>query len=645
MRIFVLVLVLLTSMLQAQPFNKGVNLTNWFQANAAQQIPFNRFDRSDFEHIKQLGCDVIRLPINLHNMTSGAPAYQLDPLFLSFLDQAVDWAEELNLHLILDNHSFDPSSATSPDINNVLVPVWTQMAQHFKNRSALILYEVLNEPHGINDNVWNDIQQQVIDAIRSVDSVHTIVVGPAGWNSYNNLSLMPQYADSNLLYTFHFYEPFVFTHQGASWVEPSMVSLAGVPFPYIASRMPECPPDLQGTWINDALNDYPNQGTIGAVREKIDIAAQFKNERQVNLFCGEFGVYMLNSPETDRVFWYQIVRSYFEDKGIPWTAWDYQGGFGLFKKYSNELFDYDLNVDLLQALGLNVPPQKNFVKRPDSTGFWLYHNGFPKNIYPSGQGSSGTLEFYHDKAENDRCLFWRDAAQYSVIDFDFRPNKDLSQLLADDYVLDLWYRGSATSGRLEVRFVDTKTDANDHPWRMAFTLQSPEVNWDGEWHNVRIPLQQFKETGSWDNGWFNPQGKFDWTDVDRFQIVAEYHDLTGQQYWFDDIQISPLAVGIKSTSKSVTRNFDLLSNYPNPFNNQTRINFSIKQQERVWLKIADINGRWVCTLINGNVRKAGRHQVLWNGKDNLGQPVSTGVYFVILNTGTQRLVHKLLLVR
>src|SRR5687768_792510 len=105
------------------PFKKGVNLTNWFQAKSASEIHFTRFTRQDMEQIKSLGCDAIRLPINLHAMTSGEPDYIPHPLFLSFLDQVVSWAEELNLHLILDNHTFDPTTNTSPDIGPVLVKV------------------------------------------------------------------------------------------------------------------------------------------------------------------------------------------------------------------------------------------------------------------------------------------------------------------------------------------------------------------------------------------------------------------------------------------------------------------------------------------------------------------------------------------
>ena len=244
--VIVLILIIVSSVpcftvAQQAPFSRGVKLTGWFQADGVRQIQFNRYTRKDFENIKSLACDVIRLPINLHYMTGGQPDYRIDPLFFEFLDQAVTWAQELNLFLILDNHTFDPAANTDPNIGSILEKVWLQMASHYRDRSQYILYEILNEPHGIADPLWNTIQQNVISKIRSVDTRHMIVVGPAGWNSYNNLANLPRYSDANLLYTFHFYDPFLFTHQGATWVDPSMAPLAGVPFPYRADSMPPLP--------------------------------------------------------------------------------------------------------------------------------------------------------------------------------------------------------------------------------------------------------------------------------------------------------------------------------------------------------------------------------------------------------------------
>lgn len=523
------------------PFHRGVNLTSWLQVGSARQIQFTQFTRQDLVNIKSLGCDVIRLPINLHYMTSGAPDYTVDPLFFYFLDQIVDWCEGLELHLILDNHTFDVDANTDVNIDKVLVPVWSQMAEHYQGRSTYLYYEVLNEPHGIADARWGQIQQQVINAIRAVDRVHTIVVTGAGWGSYNNLKFLPVYRDNNLIYTFHFYDPFMFTHQGASWTNPSMVPLAGVPFPYGAGPMPVCPPGLKGTWIESSLKSYVTDGTVKRVKELIDVAVKFRDEWQVPVFCGEFGVYRLNSNHDQRVYWYERVRSYLQEKKIAWTIWDYEGGFGLFEKGTNEQFEHDLNIPMVQALGLNPPAQTPFVPTPQRTGFDIYTDYMAENVRNASYTGHGTLDFYCDiaPAVGAYCIRGTGFDRYNAIGFDFRPDKDLTLLVQKGGTLDLWIRGDTPGSRIEVRFIDTKTnDPRDHPWRMGMAIDQKSVVWDGQWHHVQIPLRSFVERGSWDNTWFNQQGLFDWSAIDRFEIVSEYHDFVGMQFWFDDIRVT-----------------------------------------------------------------------------------------------------------
>ncbi|MBK7872753.1 MAG: cellulase family glycosylhydrolase [Saprospiraceae bacterium] len=574
LRILILLLIVISSFLklrsQEVPFHKGINLTNWFQAANARQIQFTKYTKKDFEQIKSLGCDVIRLPINLHFMTNGAPNYNIDPLFYTFLDQVIDWAEELNIHLILDNHTFDPAANTDPNVGIILEKVWKQVASYYKDRSNYIYYEVLNEPHGISDAQWNAIQQSVVNAIRTVDTKHTIIIGPAGWNSYHNLALMPQYNDDNLIYTFHFYDPFVFTHQGATWGEPSMGPLAEVPFPYQVNEMPVFPSSLRGTWVESAFNNYANEGTVSKVKELIDIAVQFKESRNVSIFCGEFGVYIPNSNNEDRVFWYDIVRKYLEEKGIAWTSWDYHGGFGLYNENGNDLFDHDLNVPLLQALGMNAPPQTEFILKPDSIGFPIYTDYIESKIFESSY-SSGTLDFYSQTQPNngEYCLYWGGAEQYNIIGFDFKPNKDLSYLLNNNYALDFWIRGDSPGKTFDIRFVDSKTnDPGDHPWRARVTINESLAKWDNQWHHIRIPLKNFTEQGSWDNNnWYNPQGKFDWKAIDRLEIVAEQSALQNVKFWFDHIQISSDAT---TPVENLEYDIDVII-YPNPAKDYLRI--------------------------------------------------------------------------
>lgn len=610
---------------QDLPFHRGVNLTNWFQTSGPREIQFSKFTKKDFENIKSLGANVIRLPINLHAMTSGAPTYTLDPLFLYFLDQVVTWAEELQLHLILDNHTFDPAQPTDTTIGDVLVPVWTQMATHYAEKYRNLYYEVLNEPHGITDAKWNEIQQQVITAIRSVDTIHTIIVGASNWNSYNNLANLPDYNDTKLIYTFHFYDPFVFTHQGAGWTDPPMDSLAGVPFPYDAQRMPSCPPSLRGTWVETALQYYHMEGTVAKIKERLNIAIQFRNNRNVPVYCGEFGVLMTNSPEDDRVLWYNEVRQYLEANNIPWTIWDYQGGFGLFEKNSNELFEHDLNVPLLEALGFSVPPQTPYVLQPDSAAIVLYTDYIGEKI-TNNSYVTGTLDFYNTTTpqSGNYCLYWNGAQQYQSISLDFKPNKDLSYLKENNYGLDLWVRGTGTAMSVDVRFVDSKISNEDHPWRMRFVLTPEMVAFNAGWQHIHIPLTSFVEHGAWDNNtWYTPQGLFDWSDVDKFEIVAEYGNLPQTHLWFDDIGIVvPSANSIPEHQQP--QMYAFLPAYPNPFNPTTTLEFSLSGTSSVTLSVFDALGRSVATLVDGTLNE-GTHKVCFDG-----EAYASGIYYARL---------------
>lgn len=626
------------SSIKQAPFSTGVNLTNWFQAESPASINFTKYTKQDFENIKSLGADVIRLPINLHSMVGASPEYPLDSLFLFFLDQVVDWAEEVDIHLILDNHTFSPTDDTDPNIGRILVPVWTQLAEHYTDRSELIHYEVLNEPHGISNEDWNAIQLSVVNAIRTVDEKHSIIVGGSDFNSYNSLSAMPQYADTNLIYTFHFYDPFILTHQGASWVGIPMDDLGGIPFPYEASSMPSLPSSLVGTWAQSSFNNYSNEGNATWVKQQLDIALSFAEERGVPVFCGELGVYDLTSDNQSRVNWHEVVNGYLNEHGISWTNWDYHGGFGIFEKNTAGLFNHHINVPLVEAMGFDVPPQTEFIAVPDTNIVEIYSDYSGSGITTSG---NGTLNFYikDDESEGEFVINWTGANQYQNINFDFRPDRDFSLLAKNDFTFSMRIKGDSQDKSFDLRFLDTKVDLYDHPWRMNFHVDSTVVPFDGEWHLLEIPLSSFIDMGSWDNEqWYDPQGLFDWTAVDQFAIVAENGNIGSANFWFDEIKIK--GEPFSSTEETqIASTIYLKQNYPNPFNPNTRIEYTLQEGSLVELTILDVLGRRIKTLTSA-YQSSGNYTVDFNATG-----LSSGIYFYRLSTEREIITKKMILMK
>jgi flagellar hook assembly protein FlgD len=90
--------------------------------------------------------------------------------------------------------------------------------------------------------------------------------------------------------------------------------------------------------------------------------------------------------------------------------------------------------------------------------------------------------------------------------------------------------------------------------------------------------------------------------------------------------------------------YALYQNYPNPFNPTTTISFDLPKDVLVEITIFDMLGRHVSTLVNKNIM-AGRHHIKWSGTNNLGAPVSAGLYFYRLNAGTNSATKKMIFMK
>jgi hypothetical protein len=101
---------------------------------------------------------------------------------------------------------------------------------------------------------------------------------------------------------------------------------------------------------------------------------------------------------------------------------------------------------------------------------------------------------------------------------------------------------------------------------------------------------------------------------------------------------------VKTNFDNVSRDFVLHQNYPNPFNPSTTIQFSLPRPGKVELAIYTLSGQRIA-IVMSDYLKAETHEVIWNGRDNFGNPVSSGVYLYELKSGMQRISKKMMLLK
>lgn len=118
------------------------------------------------------------------------------------------------------------------------------------------------------------------------------------------------------------------------------------------------------------------------------------------------------------------------------------------------------------------------------------------------------------------------------------------------------------------------------------------------------------------------------------QIESANFDIT--RAFINDLEVTCFQNGAvnfaQAKNRVIPESFNLDQNYPNPFNPETRISFQLPVAGNVSLKIFNVRGDEICTLINEQ-REAGYHYFLWNGKDAAGIEVPSGVYLVTIQSG------------
>jgi endoglucanase len=244
---------------------------------------------------------------------------QLDPAVLARLDKVIDLATENGLIPILDQHDNQLCQETPERCRAKLTAFWRQIAARYSGKQPQMIYEILNEPGGqMSGATWNDTLRAALAAIRARDPKRIVIAAALNAGDAHDIDKLELPSDDRrLIVTVHYYEPMMFTHQGAPW-SPQLAALHNV------------------DWGSDAAK--------AKVVSDFAIARDWGVKHARPMYLGEFGVYD-KAPPAARAAWVHYVAATATSFGWSWAYWQFDHDFALFDSLT-----HSWNQPLLEAL-------------------------------------------------------------------------------------------------------------------------------------------------------------------------------------------------------------------------------------------------------------------------------------------------------
>lgn len=298
---------------QNKLLGRGINLGNALEAPNEGEWGVT-LQTEYFTIIKNAGFNSVRIPIKWSAHASQNFPYTIETSFFERIDWAIEQAFKNDLAVIINIHHYEEIMQNPAAHRERFLALWDQIAEHYKNYSHKLFFEILNEPNSnLTAELWNAYYIQALQRIRITNPSRTVIVGLAEWGGPGSLSkfILPA-NENNMILSIHYYSPFEFTHQGAEWVNGSDV------------------------WLGTRWN--------GTTIEKSEIELDFfsvinwATSKNIPVNLGEFGAYSKADMDS-RVRWTSFIAQLCNENNISFHYWEFCAGFGIYNRDSGSFFE------------------------------------------------------------------------------------------------------------------------------------------------------------------------------------------------------------------------------------------------------------------------------------------------------------------
>ncbi|MDX2185744.1 MAG: cellulase family glycosylhydrolase [Opitutaceae bacterium] len=318
----------------AATFRKGVNLSHWLsQFSESRPYAAGWFTEKDIVWIAEHGYDHVRVPIDGRVWIKKDGTLDLEKV--KPFDDVLGWARKQGLGVVLDMHflpgadfnndSRDTRVFTDAALQAKVADFWRQVAKRYAKEGDDLRFEILNEPVADENKQLNPFNAAMLAAIRESNPTRVVYLTSNKWSKFETVVDLEIPADPNVAITLHFYEPFVFTHQRASWVGASK-DMPMIAFP---GKVPELKQHLPADhfFLKRVGDTLKVEDEIDAPFAKVAAWAK-KNAPGREIYIGEFGAIVF-ADDASRKAYAEAINAACERNGFTWAVWDYAGGFAV----------------------------------------------------------------------------------------------------------------------------------------------------------------------------------------------------------------------------------------------------------------------------------------------------------------------------
>lgn len=319
-------------------YKNGVNIGGWIsQFGTYDEDHFDTFIvESDIKEISEFGFDHVRVPVDY--MVLEDEDGNIKERGFAHLEDCRKWCEKYGLKMLIDLHeaygyTFDPMKKTDKrkfffdsSLQDRFFRLWTEIITRFKDNTDYVAFEPLNEVVPEDDetvDAWNGILSRFIGLVRSIAPKAYVVIGGVCYNSVKSVPLLDVPVDDHVVYNFHCYEPLMFTHQGAHWIDV-MPRDFRIGYPKTLEEYRQASSILDKEMAGAIFIEGISEIGPKFFEDLFAPAIKKATEDNVAMYCGEYGVIDLADKE-DALRWIKDIHITFNKFGIGSALWNYKG--------------------------------------------------------------------------------------------------------------------------------------------------------------------------------------------------------------------------------------------------------------------------------------------------------------------------------